>query len=161
MKSIVFAALISIGVNAFAQQPGTQAPAISGQTIDGMPMRLQDLKGKIVLLDFWESKCKPCKEKFSFLNKLQERLKFRGFRVLAINVDDDPENMYAFLKKQAQPAKFPIVSDSRNGVPEDYLVQDMPTAVLIDKSGVIRYRQTGFDEAEKEKLVSEIAALLK
>ncbi len=136
------------------------APTFSGKTAEGRLINLADYKGKVVLLDFWASWCAPCREEFPFLVKLHEKAKKGNFTVIAINVDTEVAKMKSFLSKlEAQPS-FPIISDTQGKIPEMFALKGMPTTILIDKKGVVRYRHTGFTEVEKEKLVAEVKTLM-
>jgi len=163
MKRILL--VLCAGFVAFAFAPrneiNTAALDFTGKTADGKVVKLSDFKGKVVLLDFWASWCGPCKEEFPFLVKLHDKLKKKNFTVLAVNVDIELEKMQNFLSKQkAQPA-FPIVFDQQGALPRLYDVEGMPTTVLIDQKGIIRYRHTGFTKVEKKKIVEEVVALMK
>lgn len=163
MKKVLWATCFCLALagHCFAQQVGEPAPAFSGTTADGDVISLSDFKGKIVVLDFWASWCTPCKEEFPFLVRLHDKLKNRNFTVLAINVDTEVEKMQKFLAQQELAADFPMIHDSEGKIPPVYAVEGMPTTVLIDQNGIIRYRHTGFKEADKNVIIREIKSLLR
>ena len=67
---------------------GKPAPDIEGKDVDGKPVRLADLKGKVVLVDFWATWCPPCVASFPTLRQLAREYKDRGFAILGVNLDD-------------------------------------------------------------------------
>lgn len=161
MKQVIF--ILSAVILTGASMAGNKypaAPQFVGKTLDGREIRLADYQGKVVLLDFWASWCGPCKQEFPFLVELHRRLKGRNFTVLAINVDTEVAKMQAFLAGQKQAPEFPIISDAKGKIPPLFDLQGMPTTVLIDQNGVVRYRHTGFKEQDKQAIINEIKKLL-
>jgi len=136
------------------------APEIVGKTHDGKTVRLSDFRGKVVLIDFWASWCGPCKEEFPFLVQLHEKLKHKNFTVLAVNVDTEIEDMANFIAKQKVKPSFPIIVDPEGKIAERYKLKGMPTTVMVDKQGNIRYRHTGFKPEDKKRIIKEIMSLL-
>ncbi|MFQ5627284.1 MAG: TlpA disulfide reductase family protein [bacterium] len=163
MKSILFAVCFSLVAMASVpkSEVNTSALDFTGKTADGKVVKLSDYKGKVVLLDFWASWCGPCKEEFPFLVRLHSKLKDKNFTVLGVNVDIELEKMQDFLAKQKSQPEFPIIFDKQGTLPRLYDVEGMPTTVLIDKKGIIRFRHTGFTKAEKKKIIDEVIALMK
>ena len=119
---------------------------------------LQQLKGKVVYLDFWASWCKPCFTSFPWMEKMQQKYKDKGLVVLAINLDKDRNLSNKFLEKQT--TSFTIGFDSVGSVPTAYKLQGMPSAFIIDKTGVIRFRHVGFNEEKAEIYEKQLASLL-
>lgn len=152
--------LLAFAVYAGSNTTNTAAPAFTGKTAEGRLINLADYKGKVVLLDFWASWCGPCREEFPFLVKLHEKAKKGAFTVIAINVDTEAAKMKEFLSQLETQPSFPVISDAQGKIPAMFEIKGMPTTILIDKKGVIRYRHTGFTEVEKEKLVDEVKTLM-
>lgn len=146
---------------AFAAGPlkvGDAFPDLAKYKLEGkLP---DDLKGKIVLVDFWASWCAPCKKSFPALDELNRRYGTNGFVVLAINVDEQRANMEKFLK--ANPVGFTVVRDAEQKLVETASVEAMPTSFLLDATGRVRFVHKGYlgDETRKEYL-REIELLLK
>ncbi|MCA9731232.1 MAG: TlpA family protein disulfide reductase [Deferribacteres bacterium] len=160
MKKLIFI-LFALSTSIYAQDVNSKAPVFTGKTMDGKAFNLAEYKGKVVLLDFWASWCGPCKKEFPFLMGLQEKTKSQPFHVVTINVDTEASKMMGFLKEQPRKPNFPVVVDPEGKLPEKYKVEGMPTTVLIDQNGVIRFRHTGFVESDKAKFIQEIKTLLK
>lgn len=126
----------------------------------GLEGRLPDgLKGKVVLLDFWASWCGPCKLSFPVLEDLHRRYAERGLVVLGVNVDEKSAAMEAFLKKHT--VTFPVVRDAQQKLVSQVDVSTMPTSLLIDGEGKVRYLHSGFHgDASRKEYEKEIELLL-
>lgn len=152
---------LTVATVAFAAAPlkvGDAFPDLAKYKLEGkLP---DDLKGKIVLVDFWASWCAPCKKSFPTLDELGRRYGTNSFVVLAINVDEHRGNMEKFLK--ANPVGFTVVRDAEQKLVETASVQAMPTSFLLDTTGRVRFLHQGYlgDETRKE-YIREIELLLK
>jgi thiol-disulfide isomerase/thioredoxin len=150
--------LLAAGLN--AQSVGSRAPGFSGRTADQKEIRLSDHAGRVVLLDIWASWCGPCKEEMPFLVKADSAFRDLGLSILAVNIDKDPKNAAAFLAGLKEKPSFPILLDGNAKIPPLYKPEGMPTTVLIDRKGVIRFRHTGFKTEKKDAFLAEIRGLL-
>lgn len=148
------AALLSMP--AFALDTGP-APSVNLPTRDGK-ISLSDLRGKVVLLDFWASWCGPCRQSFPWMNEMQAKYENQGFEVVAVNVDQKPEAAAEFLSQI--PATFTIAYDPEGKTPEAYEVMGMPSAYLIDRNGHIHSQHIGFHNDNKESYEATIRSLL-
>lgn len=142
---------------AAAQDVGKPAPAFD---LPGTPqkVRLADLKGRVVYVDFWASWCGPCKQSFPWMNEMQAKYGARGLSVIGINLDQKREDADKFLA--ATPAKFGILFDPTGKVAEKYQPKGMPTSFLIGADGVVRAMHVGFRESDREELEREISGAL-
>jgi peroxiredoxin/YHS domain-containing protein len=113
------------------------APDFTLANLSGEKMALKDFRGKVVLLDFWATWCKPCVKSMPALQKLHDQLAPQGFTVLGISIDEDGEkNVGAFVKKHK--TNYPILLDAeQNPAYEIYKVKAIPMMFLIDKKGQI------------------------
>ncbi len=121
-------------------------------------LSLQQLRGKLVYLDFWASWCAPCKRSFPWMNQLQQRYGAQGFQVVAINVDAKREDALQFL--QTTPAEFTVLFDPSGASAKAYTVKAMPSSYLIDANGKIVRQHLGFNADSAQTLENEIKALL-
>lgn len=119
---------------------------------------LQALRGQVVYLDFWASWCGPCAKSFPFMNRLHNKFKEHGLRIVAVNVDEQQSDAEGFLTQQ--PASFPIAADSEQSCAKAFDVQAMPSTYLIDRKGVVRQVHLGFRGSEAETLQTQVEALL-
>lgn len=127
-------------------------------TLDGGELTLNDLRGQVVLLDFWASWCGPCRESFPWMNDIQQRYGDDGLVILGVNLDQDPAAARAFL--QAIPANFTIAFDSQAQWPEAYGLIGMPSSYLLDRQGRVRASHTGFHSGRVADYEASIKQLL-
>jgi thiol-disulfide isomerase/thioredoxin len=156
--SILAVVLVLWAGSSFGQwKTGDRLPVLAPFGLEGP--RPADLSGKVVLLDFWASWCGPCKASFPVLDGLQKKYGARGFKVLAINVDEDAAKMERFLADH--PVSFPVLRDARQKLVEAAGVEAMPSSFLVDRGGAIRFTHVGFRaETTPEELNREIESLL-
>lgn len=127
-------------------------------TLDGQPVALNDLRGQVVLLDFWASWCGPCRESFPWMNGVQQRFGDQGLVIVGVNLDQDPAAARTFL--QNVPADFTILLDTQAQWPEAYGLFGMPSSYLIDRQGRIRASHIGFHSNKVANYEASIAQLL-
>jgi len=122
---------------------------------DAQSYGLKQFHGKVLYVDFWSSWCGPCAQSFAFLNELNRDLKDRGLQVIAVNLDEVPEDVKAFLAQH--PADFTVVTDASQQCAKDFDVKAMPSSYLIDRNGVIRHVHLGFrpEEAKDFRALTE------
>jgi thiol-disulfide isomerase/thioredoxin len=108
-----------------------------------------NLKGKVILVDFWASWCAPCKASFPAMEDLYKHNSDGGFTIIAVSVDEKQEDMARFLEKVK--ASFAVVRDADQKLVAAADVETMPTSFLIDRSGKIRFVHTGFRGEETVK----------
>ena len=134
-------------------------PAFSVKDQNGKVWTEKSLKGKITLVNFFASWCGPCKKEFPYLVKYLAESKSKGFQILALGQDGQPDRSYEFAKKYG--ATFPVAHDADSTLMGLFRVYSMPTTFLVDRQGVVRYMDTGFKPAEQaEKLRQAILGLL-
>ncbi len=122
----------------------------------GQSLSLSDLKGRVVVLDFWASWCPPCRAAIPALEKIHRDYQSHGVAVIGINVSDnaDPHEFMASMN-----ATYTVLVDNGTAA-RAYRVRGIPTLVVIDKSGKIRYRESGFGGATEGELRQAIDAAL-
>lgn len=146
----------SLGASAAAPKVGDAFPELGTAGLEGT---LPELKGKVVLVDFWASWCGPCKKSFPVMADLHQKYAPRGFAIVAISVDEQKAAMDGFVKK-AQPP-FAIVRDAKGRLAEIAGIDKMPTSYLVGGDGKILAVHSGFDgEATRKEYVREIEAAL-
>lgn len=124
-----------------AGQPkvGDTFPNLSEYSLEG---NLPDLKGKIVVVDFWASWCGPCKEAFPALKELHQKYREKGLVIVAVSVDTDRIDMDKFVAKQKPP--FTIVRDQTTKLATQLDLGSIPTTFILDRAGKIREVHNGF-----------------
>jgi thiol-disulfide isomerase/thioredoxin len=122
-----------------------------------------DIKGKVVLVDFWASWCGPCKQSFPALDELQKQYGAQGFVIIAVNEDEKKADMDDFKKQH--PVAFTMVRDAGadgKKLIDKVEVSAMPSSFLIDTTGKVRFAHTGYHGTKtKQEYAHEIETLLK
>jgi thiol-disulfide isomerase/thioredoxin len=125
----------------------------------GEPHAIASDRGSVVLLDVWATWCEPCRDALPMYENLAKHYGSRGLKVYALNVDEDTRAIPAFLKEAK--VSLPVLLDSNAEVADKVLrVRLMPTTVLIDRKGMVRYVHEGFAEEFLAKYQAEIEQLL-
>ena len=135
----VIMGFVLLGLLGMAGRPplvGAPAPEIALKDLQGQEVRLSDLHGKVVLLNFWATWCKPCKEEMPAMQASYERLREQGVVVLAVNELEDVEKVAEHIKTHGH--TFLVVMDHNNGVANRYGVVGLPASFLIDRQGIVR-----------------------
>ncbi|RMF16812.1 MAG: TlpA family protein disulfide reductase [Gammaproteobacteria bacterium] len=136
------------------------APDFNLPGLYGDRVKLADYRGQVVYVDFWASWCGPCRKALPELNALRQELRQQGdFEVLAINLDEDPQDALRFLKKY--PVEYPVASDKNATLPPKYGLVGMPTSYLVDQKGNIVAVHQGFKEANIEHIRDAVFKLWK
>jgi len=156
----LFFILLFIPAIALSQDVNSPAPDFSANDLNGNPVKLSDLKGKVVLIDFWASWCVPCKKSMPHLIDLYNTYKDTSFAIIGVNVDTDLGKLQEFERAIGMDIPFPVIFDSGSKIPPLYSVDGMPTTVLVNKQGVIKYKEVGYDNDLKNKLDKTISELI-
>ena len=126
---------------------GQPAPDFSLTTLSGESVRLADLRGHPVVVNFWASWCPPCLTELPALVSAWNAQRSAGLQVLAVNGDDErPAVIRDFTTRMALP--FPVLLDARARVNDRYHVTGLPTTVFIDSAGIVRALNPGPIDAE-------------
>jgi len=144
-----------------APKIGQPSPQFQGTTFNGKKIHLTDFKGKVVLIDFWASWCGPCRQEIPFLIELKFHYRHSPLEIIAINIDKNIQNAREFVDQLPEKINFTVIKDSKQQIPPKYQIKGMPTSILLDKDGIIRYWHTGFKKSYEKEYFSEIDKLLK
>lgn len=107
---------------------------------------LRNLRGRLVVLNFWASWCVSCREEARELETFWQRVREQGIIVMGVAIQDTPEAAREFAKNHGK--SYPIAIDSSGKTSLDYGVSGVPETFIIDKDGVIRHKETGPVTAE-------------
>ena len=136
--------------------PGKPAPAISGKNQNGEEVSLADLKGKVVLLDFWATWCGPCRASLPHVKELWEKYNGKGMQVLAVSLDRDQDAWKDYIANSGMGMENYVNIFDEGGVnAEGYAIQYIPSKFFIDREGNFVGR---FDN--EEELNAKLAELL-
>lgn len=161
MKRILLAAVATI---AFLS-PVTWASEVSGpahdftlKALDGSNVKLSELRGEVVMINFWASWCGPCRQEMPLLDALYQKYKDYGFTLLGINVDENREAAEKLLGQV--PVSFPVLFDPTSSVTELYDVDAMPSTILVDRDGNMRYLHRGYKPGYEKYYDDQVKALV-
>lgn len=144
---------------ASAAVPDSPAPDFTLRSLGGPNLRLQEQRGRVVMVNFWATWCGPCREEMPQLDRLYQRYHKAGFVLLGVNVDDDSRNAATVATKLG--VSFPLLLDTDKTVSKLYDLKSMPSTVLIDRDGRVRYVHRGYHEGFEATYEQQIRALLK
>ena len=138
---------------------GAPAPAFElGEVSGGGRQSLAAHAGKVLIVDFWATWCEPCRQSFPAYQKLVNELG-QDLVVVGISQDDDAKGIPAFVAETG--VKFPIVWDDGKSVAKAYDPPTMPTAFVLDKSGIVRFVHKGYRAGDEATLEDEARSLLR
>jgi cytochrome c biogenesis protein CcmG/thiol:disulfide interchange protein DsbE len=140
-------------------QEGFLAPQFALSDLSGKMVSLRDLRGKVILLNFWASWCGPCRAEIPALERLYQKRKDRGFEIMAVNTERSSASQIAsFAQKFGM--SFPILLNPQGDMGNNYWVRAIPTSFLVDKKGVIRWKIVGGREWDNPSILNTIDQLL-
>ena len=135
------------------------APDFTLKSVDGENLRLSEFRGEVVLINFWASWCGPCRQEMPVLSDLHDRYRALGFTVLGVNVEEDSAEARKLLKKM--PVSFPVLLDNESVVSKQYDVVAMPSTVLVDRNGNMRYLHKGYKPGLEDVYLQQIRDLVR
>jgi thiol-disulfide isomerase/thioredoxin len=133
-------------------------PSIDLKTLDGQPFTLGQLRGKVVIVNFWATWCEPCVEEMPSMQKLRTHLAGQPFEIVAVNHQEGEARIRSFLKKV--PLEFTIVRDTDGAVTRAWKARIFPSSYVVDGEGKIRYVLAGSTDWESPDAMKQIQALL-
>ena len=158
-----FAAAIALVLGAGSAVPAiaplATAPDFTLHTMNGPNMRLREQRGRVVMVNFWASWCGPCRQEMPQLNRLYEKYHAAGFVLLGVNVDDDQGKASEVAGKLG--VTFPVLLDTDKTVSRLYELSTMPSTVIIDRDGKVRYVHRGYLTGYEDNYEKQIRELLK
>ena len=158
------AALALLGVAALAlpaqaAEPSGNAPDFTLKSAGGPNLRLQEQRGRVVMINFWATWCGPCRVEMPHLNRLYDKYRSAGFQLLGVNIDEDPAKAQALATKLG--LQFPVLFDADKRVSKLYDLTTMPSTVLVDRDGRVRHVHRGYRDGYEATYEQQIRALLK
>jgi peroxiredoxin len=142
----------------FGDLIGNNAPAFELPSVDGNSVALKDLKGKVVVLDFWASWCGPCRAAMPKLENVQQAMADQPVQVVGVNLGDDRETAEQIAEQLG--ITFPLVLDSESSLGDLYHVNAIPQTVVIDQKGIVQAVHLGNSANLQSQLTKQIRQLL-
>jgi len=153
---LLLASVLCFSASAFA---ATAAPEFSLPGRSGQTVTLSAYRGDVVMINFWASWCKPCRQELPLLEQMYQRYKNLGFTLIGVNVDEDQKNADLILKNI--PVSFPIAYDQQDKVSNKYGLEGMPNTVFVDRNGNIRHVHTGYTPGDEQGYDEQIRLLIR
>jgi peroxiredoxin len=142
---------------------GDMAPDFVVQMLDGKKIRLSELRGKVVLINFWATWCPPCMQEFNVITpKIITPFKGKDFVLLPISRGEETEVVKKkMLQLKEKGIDFPVGLDPQKSIYSLYATQFIPRNFLINKEGRVVYNSVGYEEKGLDELAKKISELLK
>ena len=121
---------------------GAQIPAIELETLKGEKVRFESLPHKVMMINFWATWCEACMEEMPSIVALREKFASKGFEVVSVNVDENPEKVVPDTLKNFN-MKFPIYTDRNNSLAEIFDVHAIPLTVIVNHDRKILLVESG------------------
>lgn len=137
---------------------GQGAPDFALRSAGGPNVRLSELRGEVVLLAFYGSRCGQCGAQLAALDRLVGTYGSAGLAALAVNVDDDQQAAKNYIA--AQRVSLPMLLDPEKAVARTYRVDNLPMLLVIDRSGAIRHAHRNYRPADDALYQQQIKVLL-
>jgi peroxiredoxin len=156
--AIGLAALLA-SMGAAADIDKSAAPDFALKSNSGENLRLSEFRGDVVMINFWASWCGPCRQEMPLLDELYGQYEPMGFTILGVNVEEDSTQAKQMLKDS--PVNFPVLFDNQSEVSKLYKVIAMPSTVLVDRDGNVRYLHQGYKPGFEEAYQQQVRALIR
>jgi peroxiredoxin len=158
LKGCALAAIV-LASAAFAADSGGPAPAFNLTSVSGQASGLSQYKGQVVMVNFWATWCGPCQQEMPLLDQMYKKYKPAGFTLIGVNVDKEAPAVKELLARK--PVSFPVLLDPANQVSKAYHVDEMPSSVIIDRKGAIRYVHRGYKPGDENDYQDRIRQLIR
>ncbi len=138
---------------------GKPAPDFKLEGLDGKEVHLADLKGSVVVLDFWATWCGPCVQSMPHLDELYKAESPKGLKVFAVNQEEDKDTVQGFLKSRN--LTVPALLDKDGQVGQAYEANAIPQTVIVGKDGKVRKVFIGYGMDTGDQIRKEVEAAMK
>jgi len=159
IAGIVLSVSLALPVAAGTAANGQPAPAFDLPSRDGKDVSLAQYKGDVVMINFWASWCGPCRQEMPLLEDIYKKYNKLGFTLIGVNVEPDSKAADDWLK--ATPVTFPVGYDKDSKVSQMFKVSGMPTTVIIDRKGNLRYRHVSYKPGDEGEYLNTIRAMIR
>ncbi|PKG82579.1 TlpA family protein disulfide reductase [Colwellia sp. 75C3] len=157
-KSLL-ASFFFIATSVNALEIGQPAPDFTLKSMAGTNLKLTEQRGKIIVINFWASWCGPCRKEMPVLQKFYDKYQELGVSVWGVNVEQENQAGRDFLADLN--LSFPILFDASNTISAMYQVEAMPTTIIVDRDGLVRYAFKGYKPGYEKKYAKAIKKLIR
>jgi len=137
------------------------APALRHENMDGDIIDINDLKGKVIIVNFWATWCPPCRREMTSLEHLYQATSNKGVEVVAVNIGEDPDAVFPFMGNLDAYPTFQIVFDTEALLMDQWKVQGLPTTFIVNMKGDVVYKAVGGREFNHPTIKQKILELTK
>lgn len=153
----LYAFLLSASTYSFAAEKIQDFTLKSNQDSN---IRISDLRGQVVMLNFWASWCGPCRQEMPLLDKMYQRYSAAGFTLLGVNNDLTEEKANEFLT--SRPVSFPIIYDTDSKVRDMFKkYQGIPLSIFVDCDGNIANVHRGYKAGDEKEYIKIVKGLMR
>src|ERR1700720_4123808 len=153
------ALLAAAALSAVPTLVGKPAPDFALRSMDGKNRRLAEVRGQVVLVNFWARWAGDSRQEMPALDRINTTYSRAGLVVLGVSVDEDLARAREFA--DAMKVSYPIMFDTGSNIGRDYLLEKMPMTILVDRAGVVRYSNVGFKRGDERAYLDHIRELLR
>jgi thiol-disulfide isomerase/thioredoxin len=169
--ALMLGAMLCAGQTWAAEQPDlshrftpiaepTPAPPLRLLDLDGIEHDLADLKGRAVVINFWATWCPPCRREMPSMERLFQAFEARGLIVLAVDVGEDADTVFAFTGQLDPAPTFPLLLDPDSQAAQAWGVKGLPTSFLVDPEGRLVMRAVGGTEFDDPTAIEQLTPFL-
>jgi len=137
------------------------APPLRLKNMDDEIVDIKDMRGQVIVLNFWATWCPPCRREMSSLERLHLATADKGVLILAVNIGEDEETVFSFMGVIDAAPTFPVLLDPDSHSLEQWKVQGLPTTYIIDQNGRVAYRAVGGREFDHPDIIKQVVGLHK
>ncbi|MEO8143070.1 MAG: TlpA disulfide reductase family protein [Betaproteobacteria bacterium] len=158
LTAILFCGATMVAAQQLKPWTGGATPALALQDVGARLHRLEDYRGKVVLVNFWATWCEPCREEMPSMNRLRASLAGKPFEVLAVNLGESESRIRRFVEQV--PLEFAVLMDRDSAAAKVWQARVLPMSFLIGPEGRIRYSVVGEIDWTQERVRKAIETLL-
>ncbi len=133
------------------------APELDLLDLEGVRHRMGNYRGRVVIVNFWATWCPPCREEMPSMQRAYEKLREEGMEMLAVNIGEDEDTIFAFTADY--PVEFPLLMDVDSTTIQSWPVKALPTTFVVDPQGRLAYRAIGGRAWDDPDLLSMVRGL--
>jgi len=158
---LISSAVLSLGLapSVMAVTLQEAAPDFTLKSLDGGNLRLEEYRCQVVLINFWASWCGPCRQEMPLLDRLHQRYEDTGFAVLGVNVEGQAAPAREVVESTR--VSFPVLIDEGQLVSQLYRLEAMPSTIVVDRDGRVRYIHRGYKPGDESKYVEVVKELIR
>lgn len=138
-----------------------KAPDFTLTDTEGNTHTLSDYLGEVVIVNFWATWCRPCREEMPSMQRAWEKIRDQNGEILAVNWGDSEKSVGKFLESIPGKVEFPILLGGDKAMTSEWAIKGLPTTFIIDPEGRVAYRVAGDIEWDEEKTLEKILDLKK